>query len=81
MPCARRGGWNAVELRRLDFARALEAGHSADDVIGLVRTNGLPVACVGVELGWMWAEGAERRRLLQVFAEQCARAAFLMPPS
>jgi len=74
---AREGGWNAVELRRLDFARALEAGKSADDVIGLVRASGLPVACVGVEFGWMWAEGAERSRLLQVFAEQCARAAVL----
>jgi 2-keto-myo-inositol isomerase len=74
---AREAGWSAVELRRLDFARALEAGESADDVINLVRASGLPVACVGVELGWMWAEGAERRRLLQVFAEQCARAAVL----
>ena len=52
-------------------------GKSADDVIGLVRASGLLVACVGVELGWMWAEGADRRRLLQVFAEQCARAAVL----
>src|SRR5262245_60574677 len=74
---AREAGWNAVELRRLDFNRALEAGQSADDVVALVRANGLPVACVGVEFGWMWAEGAERRRLLQVFAEQCARAAVL----
>jgi 2-keto-myo-inositol isomerase len=78
---AREVGWAAVELRRLDFARALEAGTSADDVIGLVRANGLPVACVGVELGWMWAGGAERRRLLQVFAEQCARAAVLGCPT
>jgi sugar phosphate isomerase/epimerase len=74
---ARESGWDAVELRRLDFARAQEAGHSAADVIGLVRASGLPVACVGVEFGWMWAEGAERHRLLQVFAEQCARAAAL----
>lgn len=74
---ARESGWDGVELRRLDFARAEEAGQSADGVIGLVRSSGLPVACVGVEFGWMWAEGAERRRLLQVFAEQCARAAVL----
>jgi sugar phosphate isomerase/epimerase len=73
----REAGWNAVELRRLDFNRALESGKSADDVISLVKASGLPVACVGVELGWMWAEGAERRRLLEVFAEQCARAAVL----
>jgi 2-keto-myo-inositol isomerase len=74
---ARESGWDAVELRRVDFTRAVAAGGSADDVVSLVRQNRLPVACVGVELGWMWAEGAERRRLLEVFAEQCARAAVL----
>jgi len=67
-------GWNAIELRRLDFARAAERGESAEQVIDLVKRSGLPVACVGVELGWIWATGAERTRLLQVFAEQCARA-------
>jgi 4-hydroxyphenylpyruvate dioxygenase len=70
-------GWQAVELRRLDFTRAAEAGRSAESVVELVRASGLPVACVGVELGWMWAQGAERTRLLQVFREQCARAAAL----
>ena len=67
-------GWNAVELRRLDFTRAAEAGQSAEQVIDLVKASGLPVACVGVEMGWIWAHGAERARLQQVFAEQCARA-------
>ncbi len=62
-------GWDAIELRRLDFARAAQAGQSADEVIALVQRSGLPVACVGVELGWMWAEGDERRRLLAAFAE------------
>jgi len=67
-------GWDGVELRRLDFDRAAEAGQSAEQVIALVRASGLPVACVGVELGWVWAAGEERARLLRVFAEQCARA-------
>jgi len=67
-------GWDAVELRRLDFERAAQAGQSADQVLALVRASGLPVACVGVELGWVWATGAERARLLRVFAEQAARA-------
>src|SRR2546422_804191 len=74
---ARRVGWDGIELRRVDFSRAAEQGQSAADVLALVRTSGLPVACVGVELGWMYAEGAERRRLLQVFDEQCQRAAAL----
>jgi len=71
---ARETGWGAIELRRLDFMRAAERGQSADEVITLVKRSGLPVACVGVELGWMWTRGDERTRLLQVFTEQCARA-------
>jgi len=71
---ARETGWDAIELRRIDFVRAAERGMDADAVIELVKTSGLPVACVGVENGWMWAEGDIRRRLLRVFAEQCERA-------
>ncbi len=74
---ARRTGWEAVELRRLDFTRAAEAGQPAERVMDLVRSSELPVACMGVELGWMWAQGAERTRLLAVFDEQCARAVAL----
>ena len=43
-------GWDAVELRRLDFERAVQAGQSAEQVLDLVRASGLPVACVGVGL-------------------------------
>jgi sugar phosphate isomerase/epimerase len=64
-------GWDAVELRRIDFRRAIEAGGRAEDVIDLVRVSALPVACVGVEFGWMFAEGDEHKRLLAVFAESC----------
>jgi 2-keto-myo-inositol isomerase len=74
---ARRTGWEAIELRRLDFARAVEAGQSAAAVLDLVRVSGLAVACVGVEAGWIFAQGAERRRLLQAFAESCRWAAAL----
>jgi sugar phosphate isomerase/epimerase len=68
---ARETGWNAVELRRVDFARAAAQGRSADAVLDEVKASGLPVACVGVELGWMGATGDERRRLLAVFEESC----------
>ena len=74
---ARATGWDGVELRRLDFRRAEESGRPADSVLDLVRASGLPVACVGVEFGWMWTDGAERARLLAVFDEQCRRAAAL----
>jgi sugar phosphate isomerase/epimerase len=68
-------GWDGIELRRIDFRRAEEAGQRAEWVLDLVRAAGVPVACVGVEFGWMWADGAERQRLLTVFDEQCRRAA------
>jgi sugar phosphate isomerase/epimerase len=74
---AKATGWNGVELRRIDFRRAEESGKPADSVLDLVRASGLPVACVGVEFGWMWTDGAERKRLLAVFDEQCRRAAAL----
>ena len=74
---AKRVGWDGIELRRVDFARAAAAGQSAADVLTLVRASGLGVACVGVELGWMGAEGAERDRLLRAFAESCRWAAGL----
>jgi sugar phosphate isomerase/epimerase len=77
LAAARAAGWDGVELRRLDYARAAEAGRDAAWIARSVRAAGLPVACVGVELGWMWADGAERARLLAVFDEQCARAAAL----
>jgi sugar phosphate isomerase/epimerase len=70
-------GWDGVELRKIDFKRAEESGQPADSVLDLVRASGLAVACVGVEFGWMWADGAERARLLAVFDEQCRRAAAL----
>jgi len=67
-------GWDAIELRRLDWTRAGEAGRAPTWIEDAVRAGRLPVACVGVELGWMWADGAERTRLLAGFEEQCARA-------
>ena len=40
-------------------------------MLDLVRASGLAVACVGGQLGWMFAEGAERTRLLAAMAESC----------
>jgi 2-keto-myo-inositol isomerase len=74
---ARQTGWDAIELRRVDFARASESGQSAAEVLELVRGSGLVVACVGVEAGWMFATGPERRRLRGTFAESCEWAAQL----
>jgi len=70
-------GWDGVELRRIDFARAAEKGQAATEVLALVKASGLGVACVGVELGWMFADGDERRKLMQAFEESCRWAVAL----
>src|SRR5579859_5811432 len=74
---ARSTGWDAVELRRLDFERAASAGQSEAEVLQLVRDSGLGVSAVGVGNGWMFAVGAERKRLLDVFTQSCFAAVAL----
>jgi sugar phosphate isomerase/epimerase len=67
LAAASRTGWNAVEIRSLDFERAVERGGTAEDVLGAARASGLRVACVGARHGWMFADEAgwsERRRWL-----------------
>ena len=71
---ARATGWNAVELRRVDFQRAREAGQPPEAVLALVRASGLAVACVGGERGFMFARGDERRRVMAGWAESCGWA-------
>jgi sugar phosphate isomerase/epimerase len=74
---AREGGWNAVELRRIDFTHCFEAGMTNRQVLDLVKASGLKVACVGTEYGLIFAKGAERERLLGVLDETCANAVAL----
>src|SRR3954452_23068258 len=74
---ARATGWDAVELRRIDFDRAEAAGRSEADVIQLVRDSGLAVSAVGVMFGWMFADGASRQTLLTTFERSCSTAATL----
>jgi sugar phosphate isomerase/epimerase len=71
---ARAAGWDAVELRAVDFDRARQAGRADDDVLAAVRGAGLPVACVGAKSGWMFAEGDARTALLQALGDACRRA-------
>ncbi|HTP94612.1 MAG TPA: sugar phosphate isomerase/epimerase [Burkholderiales bacterium] len=74
---AREAGWNAIELRRVDFKRCFDKGMSNADVLELVRASGLAVACVGVEYGFLFSQGEELKRLFGVFAECCANAVAL----
>lgn len=71
---AREAGWDAVEIRRSDVMQAYKSGHSRDDVIAMIRGAGIPVATLGTEYGLLFAEGAERERLLAVLDETCVIA-------
>lgn len=74
---ARQTGWNAIELRRIDFTRCLEAGMTNAEVINLIRSSGIKVAVLGTEYGLLLAHGDERRRLFNVLTETCANAVAL----
>ncbi|HEY1296685.1 MAG TPA: sugar phosphate isomerase/epimerase [Chloroflexota bacterium] len=72
---ARGTGWDAVELRRIDFDRAEAAGQSEGQLLDLVRESGLAVSAVGVAHGWMLADAADLAPLLTTFEGSCAAAA------
>ena len=75
LAAAKEGGFDAVELRRVDFMRH-------PDAIDLVRKSGVPVACLGVEPGWLFTgKGDERERLFAVFRETCQNAVTLGCPT
>ncbi len=74
---AKEGGFDAVELRRVDFKRAEERGLSNTEILGRVRTNGLPVSAVGCEYGWAFAASEDRERLFASLEEACERAVTL----
>jgi 2-keto-myo-inositol isomerase len=74
---ARETGYNAVELRHIDFKRCFEAGMHNEEVLAMIRASGLKVACVGLESGMLFAQGDEHRRLFDSMDEMCARAAAL----
>ena len=74
LKAAHDGGWNAVELRRIDFVRCFEKGMTNDDVIALVQESGMKVATLGAEYGFLFATGDESRRLFGVLEETAANA-------
>src|ERR1700755_3601528 len=55
LAAARDGGWNAVELRRIDFTRCFDKGMTNENVIDLVRESGMKVAVLGTEYGLLFA--------------------------
>jgi sugar phosphate isomerase/epimerase len=77
LSAAKKAGWNAVELRRVDFTRCFEIGMTNAQVLDLVRASGVKVACVGTEYGLIFARGEEKSRLLKALDETCANAVAL----
>jgi 2-keto-myo-inositol isomerase len=77
LDAARAAGYDAVELRRTDFKRCFDAGMSNAQVLDLIHKSGVAVGVLGVEYGWLFATGAESRRLFGVFRESCANAVAL----
>ena len=74
LAATKKAGWNAIELRRIDFTRCFEKGMTNTQVLDLVKKSGLDVACLGTEYNLIFAQGAERERLLKVLDETCANA-------
>jgi 2-keto-myo-inositol isomerase len=77
LDAARAAGYDAVELRRIDFKRCFDAGMSNAQVLDLIRKAGIAVGVLGVEYGWLFAEGEESKRLFGVFRESCENAVAL----
>jgi sugar phosphate isomerase/epimerase len=74
LDAARTAGYDAVELRRTDFKRCFDNGMNNEQVLDIIRNARIPVGVLGVEYGWLFATGAESKRLFQVFRESCENA-------
>lgn len=77
LAAAKAGGFEAIELRRVDFERCAARGVGNAATLDLVRRAGLPVSAMGVEYGWIFATGSERERLFGVFRDSCENAVAL----
>ncbi len=73
-------GYDAAELRRIDFKRCYEAGMSNDDVLAMIKTSGVTVSVLGVEYGWLFATGAESKRIFDDLHVSCKNAVALGCP-
>ena len=74
---ARDAGFNAVELRYIDFKRCMDSGMTNDAVLEMIRESHIKVAVIGAEAGLLFARGEEQRRLLDSLDRTCANAVAL----
>jgi 2-keto-myo-inositol isomerase len=80
LDAARDGGFDAVELRRIDFDRCYKEGMANDQVLDIIRAAKIPVCTLGCEYGWLFAKGDESTRLFDVLEETCENAVALNCP-
>ena len=62
---AREAGYNAVELRHVDFMRGRKSGMSEEAMVKLVRDANIKVAVIGTESGVLFETGDALKRLLE----------------
>jgi len=62
---ARETGYNAVELRHVDFMRSRKSGMSEEAMVKLVRDAHIKVAVIGTESGVLFETGDALKRLLE----------------
>ena len=77
LDAARQGGFDAMELRRIDFERCYEAGMSNDQVLDLIKKSGIPVGVLGVKYGFLFAQGDEQKELFDIYRLSCQNAVAL----
>jgi sugar phosphate isomerase/epimerase len=77
LAAARDGGFDAVELRRIDFRRCYAKGMSNDAVLDLIRKSGIAVDVLGVEYGCLFASGDESAALFDDLHVSCRNAVAL----
>jgi 2-keto-myo-inositol isomerase len=80
LAAAREGGFDAVELRRIDFKRCYDQGQSNGQVLDTVRAANVPVCTLGCEYGWLFATAEESTRLFDVLRATCENAVALGCP-
>ncbi|MPZ56348.1 MAG: TIM barrel protein [Rhizobiales bacterium] len=77
---AKAGGFDAIELRRIDFVRCRERSMANEAVLDLILAAGMPVHMLGCEYGWLFGKGDENERLFDVLEESCENAVALDCP-
>ena len=77
LAAVRDSGFDAVELRRIDFKRCYETGMSNDEVLDLSGQSGVKVGVLGVEYGCLFATGDESRALFDDLHISCRNAVAL----